>query len=99
MVSFITPSAQSFAVWVYWKAGDENLVDLHTKDVSNIDIEFHWGGKFPKEEILQDLRPYKKEKKDKSNLQFDIEYYHSAFPDIVLELLWRTTRRRTARNY
>jgi hypothetical protein len=88
LVSFITPTAYSYPVWICWKAEGENLVTLHTKDVSSIGVEFHWGGKFPKEEILQHIKPYKRKKKDKSNLHFDIEYYHNAFPDIVFELFF-----------
>lgn len=88
LASFCTPSAIAYYVWICWKAKDVDLDNLHTKDVSLIDIEFHWGNRFPKEEILSELRPFKKERKDKSNLHFDIEYYHNAFPDIILELIF-----------
>ena len=82
MVDFITPPAFSQPVWICWKAEEADLNQLHTKDVSNIDVDFHWGGNFPKEKILPYLKPYKKDKKAITGLHFDIEYYYNAFPDI-----------------
>ncbi|RZJ98722.1 MAG: hypothetical protein EOO46_24500 [Flavobacterium sp.] len=86
LVDFITPPAYSQPVWICWKAEGVDLRQLHSKDVSNIDIHFHWGGNFPKEETLPYLKPYKKEKKAKTGLHFDIEYYYNAFPDISFEI-------------
>src|SRR5688572_15215273 len=86
LVLFITPPFYSTPVWICWKAESIDVTGIHEQDVSNIEIEFHWGGKFPKEEILSYLKPYKKEKKGKTRLHFDIEYYHSALPDICLEI-------------
>jgi len=88
LVAFITPPAFSKPVWICWKAEGVDLAFLHTKDVSNIEVDFHWGGNFPKEEIMPYLKPYKKEKTDKSGLHFDVEYYHNAFPDILLEIVF-----------
>lgn len=86
LVDFITPPARSQAVWICWKAEGVDLKELHTQDVSNIDVEFHWGDNFPKNEVLPYLKPYKKEKKIKTGLHFDIEYYYNGFPDISLEI-------------
>lgn len=86
LVSFITPSAYSLPVWIYWTTEGTDVSNLHTQDVSSNNVEFHWGGNFPKEEVLPYLKPYKKEKKAKFNLHFDIEYYHNAFPDVSIEI-------------
>jgi len=88
LIDFITPPAFSLSVWIYWKAAGMDVTTLHKQDVNNINIEFHWGGNFPIDEVLPFLRPYKKEKKGKTNLNFDIEYYHNAFPDISLEIIF-----------
>lgn len=88
LVSFITPPAYSEPVWIYWTAEDADVSTLHTQDVSAINIQFHWGGSFPREKILPYLTPYKREKKDKTGLHFDVEYYHNAFPDISFELVF-----------
>jgi hypothetical protein len=86
LVSFITPPAYSEPVWIYWTAEGFDVSGLHNQDVSNIDIDFRWGGNFPKEEILPYLKPYRRERKDKTGFHFDIEYYHNAFPDVTLEI-------------
>ena len=88
LVSFITPPAQSFSVRICWKAESVDIVDIHTRNVSNIDIEFHWGGGFPIDEVMPDLQPYKRENKNKTNLHFDVEYYYIAFPDVLLEIVF-----------
>lgn len=85
LVSFITPPALTRPVWIYWTAESKQVSKLHTHDVSTINIQFHWGGGFPTEEVLACLKPYKKVKKGKTGLHFDIYYYHNAFPDISLE--------------
>jgi hypothetical protein len=87
-VSFITPSSCSIPVRIYWGAKGKDINTLHTKNVSRINVEFHWGGNFPLEEVLPHIKPYKKEKKEKTGLYFDIEYYHSAFPDLFLEFVF-----------
>lgn len=87
-VSFITPASYSLPVWIYWGAEGKDITTLHTKNVSRINVEFHWGGNFPLEEVLTNLKPYKKEKKEKTGLCFDVEYYHNAFPDIILEFVF-----------
>jgi hypothetical protein len=75
-------------VWIYWTAEVADLTDLHTKDVSEIDIDFYWGADFPKEEVLPYLEPYKKEEKNQQGLHFDIGYYHNAFPDIYCKVVF-----------
>jgi hypothetical protein len=87
---FISPASSSHSVWICWKAEGVDVTALHKQDVNNINIEFHWGGHFPKDEVLPYLKPYKKEKKAKTNLNFDIEYYHTTFPDVSLEIIFAT---------
>lgn len=84
-VCFITPSSCSIPVRIYWGAEGKDITTLHTKNVSRINVEFHWAGNFPLEEVLPHIKPYKKEKKAKTGLHFDLENYHSAFPDLFLE--------------
>ena len=84
-VRLVTPSSISVPVRIYWGAKGKDLQTLHTKNVSRINVEFHWAGDFPLEEVLPHIKPYKKEKKAKTGLRFDLEYYYSAFPDLFLE--------------
>lgn len=72
LVNFIIPPAYSQPVWICWKAEGLGVAKLHTQDVSHVNIEFHWGGHFPKEDVLPYLKPYKRERKSKSNLRFDM---------------------------
>ena len=88
LISFITPPAYSLRVWIYWKAAGKDIATIHKKNVSKINIEFHWGRNFPLNEVLPYLKPYKKEKKGKTKLHFDTDYYHNAFPDISLEIIF-----------
>ncbi|THU31595.1 hypothetical protein FAM09_28645 [Niastella caeni] len=88
MISFISPASSSHSAWIYWNAAGADIVNIHTQDVSTIDIAFHWGGNFPIEEVMHFVKPYKKEKKNKTNLHFDVDYYYNTFPDIFLQIVF-----------
>jgi hypothetical protein len=88
MVLFVSPASSSHSAWIYWHAAGVDIAQIHTRDVSNIDIQFHWGGNFPIEEVMHYIKPYKKEKKSKTNLHFDVDHYYNAFPDIFLEIVF-----------
>ncbi len=94
LISFIVPPALSIPVWIYWTSKELDITNLHTQEVSNISVEFHWGSQFPKGEILENLKPFKKERKEKSGLIFDVEYYYNGFPDISFEIYFQTAPKR-----
>lgn len=85
-ITFCTPSAYSFDVDIYWTIQEGNVTNVHTESISGKEIEFNWAENFPVNELFQYIKPYRKEKKDKTNLNLDVEYYYNAFPDILLGL-------------
>lgn len=53
-IDFITPSSFSIPIDIFWTTGvkSENLLEIHKKDVTNINIEINWCENFPLEDIL-----------------------------------------------
>ncbi len=85
-VDFITPTSFSFPVGVSWHSNNcTDLSELHKQDITNLNVVFDWADNFPLNQILPHIRPYRVDKKAKTNLSFDIEYYYYLLPDISLE--------------
>lgn len=85
-IEFITPTSFSFPVDIYWYS--ENCLDmlgLHKQDITNLNVVFSWADNFPLQKILPHIRPYRIDKKAKTNLNFDMEYYYYLLPDISIE--------------
>jgi len=85
-IDFITPTSFSFPVGICWYSDDfTNLLDLHKQDITNLNVVFNWADNFPLQQILPHIRPYRVDKKAKTNLNFDVEYFYYLLPDISLE--------------
>lgn len=85
-IDFITPTSFSFPVDIYWYSDNfTNLSELHKQDITNLNIVFSWGDNFPLQQVLQHIKPYRIDKKGKTHLNFDVEYYYYSLPDISLE--------------
>ncbi|MES2772698.1 MAG: hypothetical protein V4722_00845 [Bacteroidota bacterium] len=90
-IDFITPTSWSFSVDIYWSANEENdVLQIHKKDVLVSKVEVNWANNFPLEKILPHIRPYRVDKKSKTGFNFDVEYYYFLLPDISLEFEFLT---------
>ena len=90
-VSFITPTSFSFPVNIYWYSEScPNLLDLHRQDITSLDVIFGWADNFPIQQILPHIKPYRIDKKVKTGLHFEVEYYYYLIPDISLEFQYLT---------
>lgn len=85
-IEFITPTSFSFPVDICWHSDNfTNLLDLHKHDITNLNVVFDWADNFPLQQILPHIRPYRVDKRAKTNLNFDVEYFYHLLPDISLE--------------
>lgn len=85
-IEFITPTSYSFDVDIFWYTDKfADLLELHKQDITDLNVVFDWADNFPLQQILPHLRPYRVDKKAKTNLNFDIEYFYYLLPDISLE--------------
>jgi len=85
-IEFITPTSFSFPVDICWYSDTStDLLELHKQDITNLNVVFSWGDNFPLQQILPHIRPYRVDKKAKTKLNFDIEYFYYLLPDISLE--------------
>lgn len=85
-IDFIAPTSFSFPVDIYWYSDNfTDLLELHKQDITNINVVFSWADNFPLQQILPHIRPYRVDKKAKTNLRFDVEYFYYLLPDISLE--------------
>ncbi len=85
-IDFITPTSFTFPVDIYWYFDNfTDLLELHKQDITNLNVIFSWADNFPLQQILPHIRPYRVDKKTKTSLAFDIEYYYYLLPDISLD--------------
>lgn len=85
-IDFITPTSYSFPVDIFWYSDNfTDLLELHKQDISDLNVVFDWADNFPLQQILPHIRPYRVDKKAKTNLNFDVEYFYYLLPDISLE--------------
>jgi hypothetical protein len=85
-IDFITPTSFSFPVDIFWYSNNfKDLLELHKQDITNLNVVFSWADNFPVKQILPHIKPYRVDKKVKTNLNFDIEYFYYLLPDISLE--------------
>lgn len=85
-IGFITPTSWSFTVDIYWTAKDtSDISNIHKSDVTGKQLEVNWADTFPLDKVLPHLAPYRKDKKEKTGLNFNVEYYYYLLPDITLE--------------
>ena len=85
-IEFITPTSFSFPIEIYWNSeSSADLQELHKQDTTGHFVTFNWADNFPIQQILPHIKPYRVDKKSKTNLKFDVEYYYYSFPDISLE--------------
>lgn len=86
-IKIITPVSISINAWIYWYCNScQDLRELHKRDITGMDVVFEWNSDFPLEEVASYLRPRKREKKEKTGLKFNLEYYYYSLPDITVEL-------------
>ena len=85
-IDFITPTSYSFPVDIFWYSDNfTDLLELHKQDISYLNVVFDWADNFPLQKILPHIRPYRVDKKTKTSLNFDVEYFYYLLPDISLE--------------
>ena len=85
-IDFITPTSFSFPVDIGWYSDKfTDMLELHKQDITNLNVVFCWIDKFPLQLVLPHIRPYRVDKKAKTDLNFDVEYYYYLLPDISLE--------------
>lgn len=88
-ISLVTPTSLGLGVWVYWYSDAfDNLEELHKQDITNIPVVIDWNIDFPLAEVLSYTRPRRKDKKEKTGLGFDVEYFHYSFPDVSIEFYY-----------
>lgn len=85
-IEFITPTSFSFPVYISWYSDNyKDILELHKQDIANINVVFDWEDNFPLQQILPHIRPYRVDKRNKTNLNFDVEYFYYLLPDLSLE--------------
>ena len=85
-IDFITPTSFSIPVDINWYSDKyPNVQDLHKQDITDLNVVFDWTEGFPVSKILPHIKPYRSDKKAKTKLNFDVEYYYYLLPDICLE--------------
>jgi len=85
-IDFVTPTSFSFPVDICWYSDSfTDLIELHKHDITNLNVVFSWADNFPLQQILPHIRPYRVDKKAKTNLCLDVEYFYYLLPDISLE--------------
>jgi len=85
-IDIITPTSMRLPAWIYWYSDSfDNLEELHKQDITNIPVVIDWNVDFPLDEVLSYTRPRRIDKKEKTEYNFNIEYYHYSFPDVSIE--------------
>ena len=91
-IEFITPTSYSFPVDIFWYSDNfTDLLSLHKQDITNLNVVFDWSDNFPIQQILLHIKPYRVDKKAKTNFNFDVEYFYYLLPDISLEFHFSNT--------
>ena len=87
-IEFITPTSFGFPIQIQWQSlqAARDIRQLHLQAVDSQAVAFQWGTCFPFKEVYRHIRPYRKVKKQKSGLDFDLSYYYHLLPDLTLEL-------------
>lgn len=82
---------KTYYLTIAWTSNDfENPLEIQSSNISNKKVDFFWCQDFPKDNIINDLNPFRFDDKSKTGYKFDVKYYLRTFPDVNIVFTFKT---------